>query len=683
MKTTLLRAIVAFAIAVSMFGCEDDAGIREISTGTLNITGAYLFPKTAPGTARTRTVSIKNIGDEPVTLIEFSQKADADFTGAWSIVGTDGKVVDGGDEGMPPTVHIEPAETLRLAVTFRPSVARIPAGSVHFRTNSGIQAQRRISLPISGAKAVGELHASTQQVVFGRAAVGDALKKTVVLTNLGTDAIRLEDLVINGSQTFSVLIRNQNPLQTPAVLRDPDGDQQMGIAPGGQAELTVVFTPSADRTADGELVVLSDAHNPKLVIGLLGNAAAPCVRVVPRDLAFPDTAVGAKRLQPIRIESCGGQPITVKSAKLSADATGFGFGAQIALPQTLPGTTEFDPVPPGIDAVLTFEPTAVETYAGQLIIESTSPDTPELIIPLSGRGVHNDCPTPRVPSDVVQVRPLDVVTLDGSASTDPDGPNGRPVEYTWTVVARPAGSTSQPVERLHDDFTPAEGGPADRPSTPRAKFFVDLAGEYVLQLHVADHYGAEAPSTLCPAAPALIHIKAVPEEKLHIQLTWDTPEDADQTDDLGTDVDLHLRHPSSSSWFAQDGTDCYYSNPTPDWGRPGDTNDDPSLDIDDVNGAGPENINIARPESSQSADRGYRVGVHYFAAEGPTVGDDYRPLKSTATVRIFVDGQMAYEGSKLLRDTNDFWTVADVKFTGNGGRVVPVDAVQRVDPQRP
>ncbi len=680
MKTTLMRAVLALAFAVQLFGCEDQSGIREISTGTLDISGAFVFPKTAPGTRRTRTVSITNVGTEPVTLIEFTKHADAAFSGAWSVVGQDGKVIDGSGEVMPTTVHIEPAESLRLSLTFGPTVARTASGSVRLRTNSGVEAQRRISLPISGMKAVGELHAGVRQVVFGRVPVGESLKKTVVLTNLGTDAIRLEELLMNGAQDFSVLIRNQDPRQNEAVLKDPDGDRQIGIAPGGQVEVTVVFRPTADRPAEGELQVISDAHNGKLVIGLVGNAAAPCVRVRPSQVAFAPTAVGARRMIAVRIESCGAQPVTVEAVTLSADAATFGLGPQPALPLQLPGTTEFDPVPPGIDTFVTFEPTAVDTYEARLTVKSTSPDPPELVIPVTGRGVHNDCPTPRVSGDVVQVRPLDVITLDGSASTDPDGPGGRPVEYEWVVVARPGGSTSQPVESLYDRFAPAEGGPPDRPSTPQARFFVDLAGEYVVELRVVDHYGAAAPSALCPAPSALVHIKAVPEEKLHIQLTWDTPADQDQTDDLGTDVDLHLRHPDSGRWFAENGSDCFYQNPRPDWGRQGDPLDDPSLDIDDVNGAGPENINIARPESTQLSTRGYQVGVHYFAAEGPTIGDDYRALESTATVRIFVDGRMAYEASKLLRNTDDFWTVAEVKFTGAGGRVAEVDTLTRVNP---
>ncbi len=63
-----------------------------------------------------------------------------------------------------------------------------------------------------------------------------------------------------------------------------------------------------------------------------------------------------------------------------------------------------------------------------------------------------------------------VVTLNGSGSTDP---NGDIISYAWTLVEKPAGSLAQ----LSDAHTV---GPT---------FTVDAAGNYVLQLVVTDIYG--------------------------------------------------------------------------------------------------------------------------------------------------------------------------------------------------
>jgi hypothetical protein len=72
------------------------------------------------------------------------------------------------------------------------------------------------------------------------------------------------------------------------------------------------------------------------------------------------------------------------------------------------------------------------------------------------------------------VRPDDLVSLDGTASTDPD--ENYPLDYTWQIITRPAGS----LATLSDSDTP----------TPF--FTVDMDGDYTIQLIVTDALGAES-----------------------------------------------------------------------------------------------------------------------------------------------------------------------------------------------
>jgi hypothetical protein len=68
-------------------------------------------------------------------------------------------------------------------------------------------------------------------------------------------------------------------------------------------------------------------------------------------------------------------------------------------------------------------------------------------------------------------------------------------------------------------------------------------------------------------------------------------------------------------------------NTLPQWGDLSDYDDDATLDRDDKDGWGPENINLFLPEQAVQ----YFVGVYYWSANG--FG------KSTPTVRIYLDGQ--------------------------------------------
>ncbi len=281
----------------------------------------------------------------------------------------------------------------------------------------------------------------------------------------------------------------------------------------------------------------------------------------------------------------------------------------------------------------------------------------------------NQCPEPRVVEAEMNVLPLDIVQLDGSASVDEDGPDGRPVSWTWVVISRPEGSTAQPVERFFDPARPADGGPEDAAQTPTASFFVDLAGVYEIELRVTDAGGLTAPSDACPARAARIRITATPEEGLHVQLVWHTPGDADETDGEGSDVDLHLLHPQGRAWSVAP-LDCYYANSEPDWGPNGEAGN-PSLDIDDVNGAGPENINLDDPEDTNALGGFYRVGVHYFRAENFVGGGTWGP--SEATVRIFAGGNLIGEFTRVLMAMNHFWLVASVHWEDGRGRAEVID----------
>jgi hypothetical protein len=234
---------------------------------------------------------------------------------------------------------------------------------------------------------------------------------------------------------------------------------------------------------------------------------------------------------------------------------------------------------------------------------------------------------------------LDTVMLSATA-TDSDGTI---VSTSWTVTSAPVGSSSSPMP----------------PSGYATSFWLDLAGSYVLTFCATDDDGA----TSCCSVP----ISSVPSEDLRVELFWD-PGAASST----ADVDLHLLYPTAPNWFSAT-LDCYFANCVfgslawPPAGAAG----NPSLDVDDVNGYGPENINVNLPGLVT-----YKIGVHYW--------DDHGQGPTTATVRVWCWGTMVYESAPQTlveygpnAPTNDFWKVANVTWTGTGAgcSVAVVDTI--------
>ncbi len=223
---------------------------------------------------------------------------------------------------------------------------------------------------------------------------------------------------------------------------------------------------------------------------------------------------------------------------------------------------------------------------------------------------------------------LSTVSLIGSGS-DPDGGT---VTYSWTVTARPTGSTSNP----------------SAPSSASTNFYLDAAGGYTLQLCVTDDEGERAccSTNITSNAPGV----------LHVELNWST---------AYGDADLHLLNVTRShpnGWWTVD--DCHWANRTPDW-PPAGAPSNPTLDIDDTNGFGPENITI---DASPAAGT-YTVGVHYFCSRSLGAGAAPGDGPTTATVRVYCGGSLiaTYSGL-MLNETDDWLTVAEVDYPSCVGR---------------
>jgi hypothetical protein len=173
-------------------------------------------------------------------------------------------------------------------------------------------------------------------------------------------------------------------------------------------------------------------------------------------------------------------------------------------------------------------------------------------------------------------------------------------------------------------------------------------------------------------------------DQLRVEMVWN-PGAAEDT----SDVDMHLKRAPGAAWFdsGETGDDCYFVNcrvcagvgeaacrdeiaaynadpalappAQVEWFPPLDE-DDPRLDLDDVEGGGPENINIRTPRNGT-----YRLGVHYWDDDG------FGP--STVSLRVFCAGRVAATiGPVVLNPAagggsgpgTEFWEVGDIVWSG-------------------
>ena len=210
--------------------------------------------------------------------------------------------------------------------------------------------------------------------------------------------------------------------------------------------------------------------------------------------------------------------------------------------------------------------------------------------------------------------PFETATWIGNNSYDPDG--FAITRYSWRLSSSPAGSA------------------VTMPTCSTANcgsFAPDITGTYVGELTVENAVGHTGTCS--------VELVAEPIESLWIEMYWQHS---------GDDMDLHLLSPGG---LPNTSGDCYYANcvgRSPNWGAAG-VNDDPSLDLDNIPGTGPENINISAP-----APGTYKVFVYDHPNRTYQSGN-------AVTVNVYVDGASVFSETRTISGerTSEYFCTID------------------------
>ena len=395
--------------------------------------------------------------------------------------------------------------------------------------------------------------------------------------------------------------------------------------------------PDVDPAEDAETVTLPEIVEPP-----------GCIAVNPSKVNFGGKKYGEQATVPLEVSSCGEAPLKIYDISL-AEGSSPDFDLDLTPLDKVP--SEDDPlvIPPGASVALNviYIPDAENPInvdgslvldIGTIVLVSNAPESAKEI-ELSGAGVCTCCPTAILKcAEGDEVIPQTTLHLFGDESY---GVHGSITKWEWEAD-QPAGSQSV--------FVPS-------PAYPNPTFTTNVAGVYTFYLTVWGLHGSPS------CYPAEYEVVVLPCEPLHVELLWRTPEDPDETDtgpEAGTDLDLHFLHPYAAGpdldgdgqpngWF-DIPWDCFWFNAHPNWGSYDPSiNDDPGLDRDDTDGAGPENLNLDIPENLT-----YRVGVHYWSDHG--YGASY------ATVRVYIYAQLVFEVTDVMLIDSDIWEVCTIEW---------------------
>lgn len=350
------------------------------------------------------------------------------------------------------------------------------------------------------------------------------------------------------------------------------------------------------------------------------TVGVPKVQVDPSPINFGIVPAGEQTAQIATLSSIG-------DATLNISAMQIGLGRE-TFTLVDPTVGSFEPNS-FAEFTITYTSDGSET-SGELQILSNDPGNPSLTVPLlagaevvvdTGDSGDTDPPLSQ-PVAVCSVDPAEILAIHesadwiGNASYDPDGSI---VDYAWTLYSSPAGATST-----------MPGGTANRRG-----FTPDVAGEYIGELVVTDNDGLVS-------EPCYATLNAAAGDGLWVEMFWTHS---------GDDMDLHLLDDGGT---LTTDSDCYYANCTwggLNWGSSG-SSDDPILDLDDIPGTGPENINIDSPARGT-----YTVYVHDYP------GSVYSG-RNDVTVNVYFASRLIWTDTRNVNSEGCYEPFVEVTVPG-------------------
>ncbi len=434
-----------------------------------------------------------------------------------------------------------------------------------------------------------------QEISFGKVPTGQS--RTVEL--------RVRNRAANGTLTLeeAQIAEGSAPVFT---LAPPE---RTTVEPSEELILRVSYSPDDAEPDAGEVILRSNAEGgADLRIPLSSERTFAKIKVSPAQLELGAITMGEQRAADLSIESTGDATLVIH--RLSLRSAGFAgevcsVDSDCQEGRCLPSSTgaicavacdagcaagyECQPAQGGTacletagtqppialrgfsfmgqpesllpqaraELTVVYAPSSADRGSAQLIIESNDQDRPLIAVPLIGRP-ENLPPIAQAQPDGALPDPILPGVMIGLSSAGSVDPEGESLTYRWRFIRRPEGSNARFVD----------------PVAENTSFMVDRPGVYIAGLEVRDETG------LASTNDARVELEAQAGDRFRAVLRWDQP---------GTDIDLHLLRPG-----ALEGSlgDCYFDNPSPDWGPQG-AQGDPSFSAE----ASRETIELIDPEA--------------------------------------------------------------------------------------
>ncbi len=197
------------------------------------------FAAVAVGQKATQTATLTNTGSEPVMITQLALSS-TEFSAS----------------GLATPLSIGPGQSAKFQVTYTGTTSGDSSGTLTAMTSHG-SGSSKVKLRGSSGKTASQLSLSTTALNFGNVLVNGSSTQAVTLKNSGQTDVQVTQVGVTGGG-FSA-----SGLTAPIII------------PAGQAvALQAKFAPAVPGSSTGAITVTSDATNPTSTVSLSGTAVA-------------------------------------------------------------------------------------------------------------------------------------------------------------------------------------------------------------------------------------------------------------------------------------------------------------------------------------------------------------------------------------------------------------------------
>jgi hypothetical protein len=424
------------------------------------------FPLTARNRRVSRSVTIRNVGVQPLEMDGITPVGGGFSGGVFSLVNA---------AAMPPT--LAPGEEFVLQVEFSPTVADIAYAGTIYITNNNDPVREEARVDVTGLSAgdpVCRIRALPGELNFGTVPRGSRRELVGRLRNDGSSDCQIQSAVL---QTGSLGFVFSNFFRLESVRNAGGAAAPFLLAPGEEAFVTASYFPTritelSDVFGDRASIEVrvQDVENPGTPvrcgvapsgfgapprdcgINLVARSAVASIGVIPGNVNAGQVTLGCNsQTQTVRVYNTGGADVEISNIGLE-DCTGeFVLAGVPVLPLTVrrgdsfPFSIRYRPLDEGIDEC-------------RIVVESSS-EGGRTVVPVRGEGVTFSRTVERF--EQVTGRKVDVLFIvDNSGSMGEEQSNLRQNFSSFVASARTWGTDLHlgVVTTQTDGTIPSPGG---------------------------------------------------------------------------------------------------------------------------------------------------------------------------------------------------------------------------------